>query len=234
MCQFFIAGYYKFIRSGMIRNVVGIYFSPVGGTKAMTQALTRDLAARLDEFCPDHIGYQCYDLQNMDSALELDNETVVVIGMPAYIGKIPLPAVASMCEAISAEDSYAITAISYGSRTYGNALYELQHYAENQGFKVIGAGAFSVKYGVRREKESFDPKNLDLSCIGEFGQAASNKIKRLAGCDIDSLKIKPAPLEVSGRLPIHRISKVAPDAAALAESLLDRLCIIRKNSEWYL
>ena len=37
-----------------------------------------------------------------------------------------------------------LVSVSYGGRSYGNALFELQHYAEDAGFKVIGAGAFMV------------------------------------------------------------------------------------------
>ena len=221
--------------AAMIRRIVGIYFSPIGGTEAMTQALISELADKLEGACTDHIECECYDLLRMDEqALEFDDETVAVIGMPAYIGKIPLPAVMTMRDAVSAKGTYALTAVSYGSRSYGNALYELQHYAENQGFKVIGAGAFSVRYGARRRSGSFDWSHLDTNCIGEFGKAASDKIKRLSGCEIESLRIKPAPLEVTGKLPFHGVSRIAPGAAAFAEGLLDRISFFRNSSEWYL
>ena len=75
---------------------------------------------------------------------------------------------------------------------------------------------------------------MDTAAMTEFGRAASGKIRRLGGCDIEGLRIKPAPLEVKGRKPVHRISRISPKAAAMAQDVLERLSFIRKNSEWFL
>ena len=164
--------------------------------------------------------------------VELDDETVAVIGMPVYVGKIPLPAIAALRKFIP-DGTSAVTVVSFGSRSFGNALYELQHYAEHLGFKVIGAGAFAVRY----RKASHGSEGVyagDTDSLSEFGSAAASKIRRLEGSQIEGLRIKPAPLEVSGRLPIHRISKLSPRAAAAAQDLLEILCVRRKGSEWFL
>ena len=214
----------------MIRRVIGLYFSPVGGTAKMTEALAAKLATNLNDCSPEHIDYTCCDLLRMnDKELVLDDETIAVIGMPVYIGKVPLPAI-KMLEKIRAGGAITVAAVSYGARTYGNALYELNHYAEGQGFKVIGAGAFSVKYKRRTGTESV----VDKEAINKFGAAAARKIRRLAGSEIEGLKIKPAPLEVNGRMPVHGVSRIAPGAAAATQSLLEILNIRHKDSEWYL
>ena len=46
----------------MIRRVVGIHFSPVGGTAGMTEMLTDQLADILGEFCPGPVEKQTYEL----------------------------------------------------------------------------------------------------------------------------------------------------------------------------
>ena len=215
----------------MIKRVTGVYFSPVGGTKKIAERLTAEIAACLNASCPDEITTSCVDLLVPGPVTGIfDEETVAVIGMPVYVGKVPLPAVQRL-KNLAVSGCNAVIAVSYGGRSYGNALYELQHFAEEQGFKVIGAGAFSVRYGKRHGvRESA----MDDSCIREFSKAASAKIARLAGCEIEGLRIKPAPLHVVGKLPIHRISRISPAAAAVAQGMLEKICFRRRNSEWYL
>ncbi len=232
----------------MIRRVVGIHFSPVGGTARMTDRLTHQLADILKDCSPESVTTETYELLGLgDEDIILDEETVAVIGMPVYVGKVPLPALSAL-EKIQANGAVALAAVSYGARTYGNALYELHHFAENQGFRVIGAGAFSVRYskklrnrgrGARFSAKGADAAGTelysgDIRTLTEFGSAAAAKIRRLAGCDIEGLKIKPAPLEVSGRLPIHRVSRLSPRAAAAAQGVLEKVAVRRRESEWFL
>lgn len=217
----------------MIRRIVGIHFSPIGGTARMTDRLTAQLADLLQDCTPYEITRETYELMGTSpGTVELNDETVAVIGMPVYVGKIPLPAIAALRKFIP-DGTSAVIAVSFGSRSFGNALYELQHYAEHLGFKVIGAGAFSVRYR-KGSDEAGSGYVGDVESLSEFGTAAASKIRRLAGSQIEGLRIKPAPLEVAGRLPIHRISKLSPRAAAAAQDLLERICVRRKGSEWFL
>lgn len=217
----------------MIRKVVGIHFSPVGGTASMTRNLTQQLADRLRADSPEEITTETYEILRMGSDIvELDEETVVVIGMPVYVGKIPLPAVGALNK-FKANGAIALDAVSFGARTYGNALYELQHYTENLGFKVVGAGAFSVRYRSRGRNQARGYTG-DTEALTEFSKAAAAKIRRLSGSEIEGLRIKPAPLELSGKLPVHGISRISPRAAAAAQGILEKISIRHIGSEWYL
>lgn len=218
----------------MIRKVVGIHFSPIGGTADMTKSLTEALADGLRKDSPLEITTQTYELLRMGpERIDLDEETVAVIGMPVYVGKVPLPAIRAL-EKFNPNGAVAVAAVSFGARTYGNALYELQHFAEALGFKVIGAGAFSIRYGKHGIASNTGEYMGDTGALSSFAKAAGSKIRRLAGSEIAGLKIKPAPLEVAGRLPVHLTSRVSPRAAAAAQGLLERICIRRRESEWYL
>ncbi|MBR2539808.1 MAG: hypothetical protein IKE85_03115 [Mogibacterium sp.] len=211
----------------MIRRLVGIYFSPIGGTARMTETLISELADMLADCSPEKITTECHDLLRMDSAgMVLDDETIAVIGLPVYVGKVPLPAV-RMLQKIKPNGAITLAAVSYGARSFGNALFELQHFAEEQGFNVIGAGAFAVRY---RQDEN----RLDEKALGAFGKAAACKIRRLAGCEIDGLRIKPMPLILDGRLPFHGISRISPGAAAAAQGILQKINRRYRDSEWYL
>ena len=81
----------------MIRKVIGIYYSPAGGTKKMTDTLARKIGEILDDCSPLDVSVESFDMLNAkgESAV-FDDETVAVIGMPVYVGKIPLPDAAAL------------------------------------------------------------------------------------------------------------------------------------------
>ena len=216
----------------MIRKVVGLYYSPEGGAAKMTERLAHEIAMKLSENCPDEIAYECASIKDKDLP-ELGRETVVILGMPVYIGKAPMTAVRALSK-IDGAAAMTLGLVAYSGRGYGNSLYELGYYATESGFELIGAGAIAISYGGRKKKSAVDRFIIDSDALTEYAEAASAKIMRLGGCDVEELRIKPAPLEVDGRLPIHRLSRVVPAAAAIAQGLLDGLPLGRKESEWFL
>ena len=218
----------------MIRKVIGIYYSPAGGTELMTEALARKIGAILDECSPLDVSVECYDMLREESrSIAFNDETEAVIGMPVYVGKIPLPAARAMHN-IDGNGAMTLAAVSYGGRKYGNALFELKRLTEECGFKAIGAGAFMVSYMARRGSARSMAPAIDREAIMDFSKAASEKIKRLAGCEIEELRIKPMPVEVSGRMPIHKISRISPKAAAVAQGVFNKMSVLRRRSEWFL
>jgi hypothetical protein len=218
----------------MIRRVIGIYYSPVGGTAMMTERLARRIGKLLDGCSPEDVSVECCDLlKERASGMTIDDETIVVLGMPVYVGKIPLPAAEAIRE-IRGKGALTIAAVSYGGRSYGNALYELKALAEDLGFRVIGAGAFLISYMSVKGGVSSSVPSVDLDAVMDFSKAVSEKIKRLAGCEIEDLQIKPAPVEVSGRMPVHKISRISPRAAEIAQEVFERLSLSRRKSEWFL
>jgi flavodoxin len=217
----------------MIRKIVGIYYSPAGGTAKMAEMLTEDIALRLRENCPEEIETLCCDIEDASDLPELGSETVAVLAMPVYMGKIPLPGIKAMRD-LSGGSAMTLALVSYSGRTFGNALYELKEYASDRGFEPIGAGAFAISYGAVRGSSRPGSVAMDIDALSDFGKASAAKIMRLGGCDIDGLKVKPAPLNVKGNMPKHGISMLSPKAAAIAQSLMDMITFHRKESEWFL
>ena len=206
----------------MIRKVIGIYYSPAGGTKVMTEALAGKIGAILDDCSPLDVSVECHDrLREESGGITFNDETVAVIGMPVYVGKIPLPAAAAMRN-IAGNGAMTLAVVSYGGRKYGNALFELKRLIEECGFKAVGAGAFMISYMARRGSSTGTAPVIDREALLEFSKASSEKIKRLAGCEIEELRIKPMPVEVSGRMPVHKISRISPRAAAVAQGVFNR------------
>ena len=216
----------------MIKKIIGMYFSPVGGTRQMTWKLVTEVATALRECSPEEIATECIDISETEG-ISFGEETIAVIAMPAYIGKLPLPGIEALRRA-KGNKAVAVTAVSYGGRSYGNALFELRDLAEDCGFTVVGAGAFAISYMARRGSSRSSAPTMDVPSISAFGKAAASKIMRLSGCEVEGLKIKPAPLEVKGRKPVHKISRISPKAAAVAQEVLEKIIIRRKSSEWFL
>ena len=199
----------------------------------MTRLLTREIADRLRDYSAEDISVESMDLRAGDKIPVIDKETVVVLGMPVYVGKIPLPGIKALRE-IEGSGAMTLTLVAYSGRDYGNALYELTHFADERKLSVVGAGAIAISYVTIRGKTFGKSAIIDMISLTDYAEAAANKIKRLSGSSIEGLKIKPAPLEVKGRLPMHRISRISPRAAAMAQLALDRIPIGRKESEWFL
>ena len=218
----------------MIRKVVGIYFSPTGGTAIMTRRIAEGIAAKLRDCSPEEIAVEYLDLLAAPEDVPVfGDETIAVAGMPVYVGKLPLPAIKAM-KKLDGGGAHIVAAASYSGRSYGNALYELQHTAEEQGFKVIGAGAFLISYRAIRGSQTSAPPAMDVKTLSDFTDAAAAKIMRLHGCEVDGLKIKPAPVEVNGRMPVHKISRISPKAAEAAQKVFDKLSRRHRRSEWFL
>lgn len=217
----------------MIRKIVGLHYSPLGGTAEMTKRLVGDIATRIEDCSAQDVSVACCDMRETDSVGEFDEETVAILSVPSHVGKVPLKALKAMRK-IEGKNTLALVIVSYGGRSYGNSLYELKHYADELGFKVIGAGAFAISYMAPRGSSRSSALLMDVTAMSEFGKAASDKIRRLGGCEIDGLKIKPAPLDVSGKLPVHKVSRISPGAAAIAQSVLEKVTFRRRESEWFL
>ena len=218
----------------MIRKVIGIYYSPAGGTEIMTRSLARKIGEILDDCSPLDVSVEYLDmLKEQNGSIAFDDETIAVIGMPVYVGKIPLPAAAALRN-FAGNGAMTLTAVSYGGRKYGNALFELKRLAEECGFKAVGAGAFMISYMASRGSAKGSAPAIDADALSDFCKAASEKIKRLAGCEIEELKIRPMPVEVNGRMPVHKISRISPKAAAVAQDVFNRLSVLRRKSEWFL
>lgn len=218
----------------MIKRIVGLHFSPLGGTAKITERITHNIATNLGSYLTEDLSCECYDiLEAIQEKPIIDNESIVVIGVPVHVGKIPLPAIKLLRE-LEGKGAMTVALVSYGTATYGNALYELYSYADELGFTVIGAGAFIAKHGVK-SANLVRPNLEDIESMEEFCKAISRKLKRLAGSEIEGLRIKPAPLIIGGKMPIHKISRISPRAAAVAEHTMEKAnIIIKKRPEWFL
>ena len=122
-----------------INKVYAVYFSPTGNAGKITNAIAGTIASKpgaplkKDDLTLPHIrrGVRSYSPGDL-----------VVFGIPVYAGRIPnklLPAVQTLFEGNGA---LAIPVVTFGNRSFDNALIELRIELEQHGFHTVAGGAF--------------------------------------------------------------------------------------------
>ncbi|MBQ0004908.1 MAG: hypothetical protein KBS68_03490 [Clostridiales bacterium] len=208
----------------MIKKVIGLYFSPVEESIQVIESIAEEVAAKLNEedCCDVHCEFYDFGAILMNDGMIFDNESIVVIGAPAVNGKIPMPCLKLM-QLLEGNDTMAIVVVTYAGTTYGRALKDLYTFTEMRGFKVISAAAFVARVeigGVWKKVIESRPDARDFDMMTTFGKISGRKIRRLGGCDVELMQVKPAPLTI-GR-----------GKRTVAIAVVGR--IKRKEPEWFI
>lgn len=219
----------------MLRKVVGLYYSPLGYSAEATMKLASEIAGNLSQECEfiDTVACECIDLMktSIDEDIIFDNETVVVIGMPEKTGRLPLDCVKIM-QKLHGSESMTVAVVMHTDYSYGESLYELYTFAEEQGFRVISAGAFIAETPSRRNSNVGRPDELDYRLLSSFAGDSSRKLARLSGCTINGLKVKPAPLYISSNR--NAFTDLLRPVRRVIRSATGIVYNKRREPEWFL
>ncbi|MCD8183983.1 MAG: 4Fe-4S binding protein [Bacteroides sp.] len=156
-----------------------ITFSPTHTSKQVGQAIVHGTGiSRITET----------DLTLHDAGnLEISKETLVVITVPVYGGRVAPPALERMKE-IRSSGAPVVLAVVYGNRAYEKALVELDAFASERGFKVIAGATFIGEHSFSNEKylvAAGRPDADDLQYAQDFGAKIRSKIE--AAADLEKL-----------------------------------------------
>lgn len=184
----------------MIKKVVGLYFNPVEESIQVIESIAEEIAAKLNEEGQCNISCEFYDFGAilMNDGMSFDDETIVVIGAPAVNGKIPMPCL-KLLQLLEGNNTMAVVVITYAGSTYGRSLKDLYTFAEMRGFKVISAAAFIARVqisGMLQKVIENRPDARDFEMMMTFGKICGRKIRRLGGCNVSLMQVKPAPLAI--------------------------------------
>lgn len=146
-------------------QVHSIFFSSTGATRTITRAVGN--------------GAQCTVRKEWDITLPgcpakttFGLNDLVVVGMPVYAGRLPRLAVERLKE-MKGNDTPAVAVVVYGNRAYDDALLELSDLCTEQGFRIIGAGAFIGKHSFSSPDKPIAadrPDEQDIRLAEQFGQ----------------------------------------------------------------
>lgn len=162
-------------------TLTAVYFSGTGTTKQVMETLGKSLGEQKTT----------YDLLHhpIHEDITLKANDLLLVGMPVYMGR--LPAIhPEMLKHLKGQNTPAIIAVTYGNRAYDDALIELKTILEDNGFLVIGAGAFIAQHSIFPKAGKDRPDETDLATITAFGHNCRHKLETFDPATFKSLAIK--------------------------------------------
>ncbi len=116
---------------------------------------------------------------------------LVVVGTPTYAGKLPNKILPDVQARLHGNGALAVAVVTFGNRSYDNALAELCAVLEADGFHTVAGGAFVGRHAFTDEladgRPDWDDRNGRL---GSSRPAIADKVKNLTEI--------PAPVTVPG------------------------------------
>lgn len=172
------------------KRVIAIYFSATDTAKKYVDAVVSVFSNVPDVYI------NLADDMKMPFP-KLTSEDIVIIASPVYGGRLP-ESVASRFMELRGKGAYVIPMVVYGNRDYDDALIELVDITSEDGFNIVGAGAFIGQHSIFPRVAHNRPNETDLKRAVEFATRCKESI----------LHEKRGNLEVKGNRPYKKIMNV--------------------------
>ena len=158
-----------------IERVTGLFFSATGNTRKVTEEITYALG---DQFDAETEALGITKPAARKRRRRFDGSDLLVIGLPTYAGKLPNKIPPDLSN-ITAEGALAVCVVTFGNRAFDHSLAELVHTMTENGFTVIGGGAFACRHAFTDKLAAGRPDEEDLAAARQFAADAAAKV--LAG-----------------------------------------------------
>ena len=207
-----------------IRRIYSVSFSPTGNTRTLTETLAGQFA---DSFGTtfESIDFTMQQARAEGKVYPFKKGDLVVFGMPTYAGKLPNKLISFVREGFAGGGAAAAALVSFGNRSFDNALAELCELLKKDGFQIIGAGAFAAQHAFAWDEKApafrkihtpeanppghGRPDARDLNALAEFGRAVIRKTESEEHSDENSVGVPGnadapyyTPLGLDGN-PVH-------------------------------
>lgn len=128
----------------------------------------------------------------------IPEDTLLVVAVPVYSGRVPAVC-AQQIARLKGKGAPAVALAVYGNRDYDDALLELTDILTENGFNVVGAGAFIARHSIFPRVAAGRPDDKDTKRIREFAAACLAKLESgVAG----------SPVNVKGNRPYREAGQV--------------------------
>lgn len=174
-----------------MNRIIGCWFSPCGNVKTAVEEISKKMGESMSSSV-EFMDFTKKDCREQDYCFS--KEDVLVIGCPVYAGRVPNKIMPFFKEHVKGEETKCICVVSYGNRSYDNALAELAGLMADNGMKVI-AGAAVV--GEHSFANSLAPDRPDEKDLAEYRIFADNVVEKLKRGD-DSIP------QISGEYPCEK------------------------------
>ena len=156
------------------RRICACFFSPCHNTEKAVRAIADRVSERLN------LPISVFDFTgpNMrEREMNFSEEDIVVIGTPVYAGRIPNKVLPYVQNSIHGNDSVCICAVTFGNRSFGDALGELAFLMKSNGMKVIGGAAVVSEHSFAAELATGRPDDKDMELLTEFADSMVRKVE---------------------------------------------------------
>ncbi|MBQ8674140.1 MAG: 4Fe-4S binding protein [Bacteroides sp.] len=190
-----------------VEKVHLITFSPTHTSQQIGEAIVRGVGE-------DNVEIADLTLAPLPAPLEIAAETLTVIAVPVYGGKVA-PLAMQRLETVSSAGGPAALVVVYGNRAYETALTQLDAWACRKGFKVIAGGTFIGEHSYCTPEHPIAvgrPDADDLAFAEAFGRSVAGKIaaatdmEHLYGVDVSRIPRPKQPIWPMLKF-IYRIAK---------------------------
>lgn len=182
-----------------IKGITAVFFSPTGNTRKAVVEIA-DVIARREGIAVREIDFTLPEVR--EEVRKFEAGELVIFGTPVYAGRIPnkiLPAVQTLFEGNGA---LAVPVVTFGNRSFDNALIELRIELEQHGFHTVAGAAFVAEHVFSNKLAAGRPDEKDLELIRRFAGDVAEKIKSLEEGPLDGMAEIPAPAAVKGIEPV--------------------------------
>ncbi|CCO23694.1 4Fe-4S binding protein [Maridesulfovibrio hydrothermalis] len=167
-----------------------ICFSPTRTTRKVLDAIAEGIEADSVEVI------DVSRLESIPDTYECADDDLVIIGVPVYYGRVPVPAVKRFAT-LKGSGGAVVPVVVYGNRDYDDALIELTDMTVRIGFTPIAAAAFIGEHsfsGPDTPIAANRPDEDDLAKARKFGRDLAERL--------NSIDLENAPsLDIPGNKP---------------------------------
>lgn len=170
-----------------IEKIWTVSLSPTGNTERTVRILAETLADRLG--CPvEHRDFTTPAERAAEQVFRAGE--LVVIGAPTYAGRLPNKLAPELRQRLRSSGALAAAVVTFGNRSYDNALAELCALLAGNGFQTVAAGAFAAQHAMTSALACGRPNRSDRLELKRFAGQIARKVLSLTGA--------PEPLSVPG------------------------------------
>jgi len=145
-----------------------LYFSATNTTAQVVKAV----ADSMDK------SYKEYDItlqSNRECDIVFDENDMVIVGVPVYGGRVPA-FLTDYFTRVKGNNTAAVFIVVYGNRNYDDALLELRHTFERNGFIGVAGGAFIGEHSFTNQVGTARPDQNDMEIAHKFGAEIKEKL----------------------------------------------------------
>lgn len=170
-----------------VRKIWALWFSPTGNTDRTVNTIAETLAEHL-KVSLERIPFTRPG--EREKAYHFTEGDLVVVGTPTYAGKMPNKILPDFQTKLHGHGALAVGVVTFGNRSFDNALAELCATLEADGFHTVAGAAFVGEHAFTDRLADSRPDWEDKRAMEEFAAGVSEKVKTFTEI--------PAPIAVPG------------------------------------